>query len=161
MTIKPNDFDISNLDSEMAADRHCSNLLKQFHQQLLKEEIDTLEAGQLAHGADYFLRDFIIADRRQNIFKIDPVHIKQFAGHWYIIKNLEPNIKELATILQGVAVFYSYLLQLNCIEQTRHDQIISATAELNFYQQRIDQFWDICDDGYHAWRGACPLPSID
>lgn len=161
MTLQPNLFTVTDLDSEIAVDGRCSELLKQFHQQLLNEEIDPLEAGQLAHGADYFLRDFIIADRYMNLFTIEPICVRQFAGHWYIIKNLEPNIKELATILQGVAVFYSFLYQNNHISQELSEQIQLETASLDFYNERIDQFWKISDDGYTPWCNACPLPVID
>jgi len=160
MTITSEDFNINDLDSEIRADQHCSKLLKQFHQQLLQDGIDPLEAGQLAHGADYFLRDFVIADRQMNIFQIDHNHIRQFAGHWYITKTLEPNIKELATLLQGVAVFCTYLLQQQLVQQDIHQQIQTATADLDFYQQRIEQFWDITDDGYYQWCAACPLPEL-
>lgn len=161
MTINVDDFNISDLDAEIKVDRQCSELLKKFHAQLLQDGIDPLEAGQLAHGADYFLRDFIIADRRMNLFQIDHDTIRQFAGHWYITKNLEPNIKELASLLQGIAVFCTYLLQRELLEQHIHQQIQRATAELDFYQQRIDQFWDMSDDGYHQWCSACPLHKID
>ncbi len=160
MTIDIDDFNICDLDSEIRVDKQCSKLLKQFHLQLLQDDIAPLEAGQLAHGADYFLRDFIIADRRMNLFTIDHSSIRQFAGHWYITKNLEPNIKELTTLLQGIAVFCTYLLQQELLEQEIHRQIQLATAELDFYQQRIDQFWDISDDGYHQWCTACPLSEI-
>ncbi len=161
MTFKIDDFTINDLDSEITVDQRCSTLLKQFHQQLLKDKIEPLEAGQLAHGADYFLRDFIIADRRINIFDVAATNVHQFAGHWYITKNLEPNIKELANMLQGVAVFYTYLLQQQAISAINHEQIQQATANLDFYQQRIEQFWDICDDGYSTWCADCPLPEIE
>lgn len=161
MTLLPHQFTVTDLDSEITVDARCSKLLKQFHQQLSQEDIDPLEAGQLAHGADYFLRDFIIADRYMNLFTIEPCSVRQFAGHWYIIKNLEPNIKELATILQGVAVFYTYLQQNDYISQALNDQIQKETTNLGYYQERIDQFWDISDDGYAAWCQSCPLPTID
>ncbi|OQY25342.1 MAG: hypothetical protein B6I37_01450 [Desulfobacteraceae bacterium 4572_35.2] len=143
MTLQPNQFNVSDLDSEIAVDGRCCELLKQFHQQLLQEGIDPLEAGQIAHGADYFLRDFIIADRYMNLFTIEPCCVRQFAGHWYIIKNLEPNIKELATILQGVAVFYAYLHQNGHVSQSLSEQIQTETADLELYSGRIDQFWQI------------------
>lgn len=161
MTLQQNQFTVTDLDSEIAVDGRCSELLKQFHQQLLQEGIDPLEGGQLANGADYFLRDFIIADRYMNLFTIDPCCVRQFAGHWYIIKNLEPNIKELATILQGVAVFYAYLYQNGHVSQILSEQIQTETADLELYNGRIDQFWQITDDGYAAWCQACPLPIID
>lgn len=161
MTLQPNLFTVTDLDSEITIDGRCSELLKKFHHQLLQEGIDPLEAGQIAHGADYFLRDFIIADRYMNLFTIDPSCVRQFAGHWYIIKNLEPNIKELAAILQGVAVFYAYLQQNDYISQTLSDQIQKETADLDYYKERIEKFWDISDDGYTAWCQSCPLQTID
>ena len=161
MTIEPNDFAITDLNSEISVDQLCLTLLKQFHQQLLQNSIDPLEAGQLALGADYFLRDFIIADRHMNIFTIDPDCIRQFAGHWYIIKNLEPNIKELASLLQGVGVFYTYLHQNELIAPTIHEHIQHATTDIKFYSQRIDQFLDITGNGYFSWCKSCPLPDIE
>lgn len=161
MTIKPDDFTITDLASELLVDRQCSTLLKQFHQQLLKDDIAPLEAGQLALGADYFLRDFIIGDRHMNIFTIDPDCVRQFAGHWYIIKNLDPNIKELTSLLQGVGVFYTYLRQQELITSTLNEHIQPATLDLEFYHQRIEQFLDITDNGYSAWCKSCPLPKTE
>lgn len=153
------DFTISGLDSEIAVDHRCSTLLKQFHQQLLVDNVPPLEAGQLAHGADYFLREFIIGDCRENLFNIDPERVRQFAGHWYIIKNLEPNIKELTDILQGVAVFYTYLLEQGMIDDARQQQVQRHATDLDYYRQRINAFWEISDDGYHHWCAECPLPA--
>lgn len=153
------DFTISGLDSEIAVDHRCSTLLKQFHQQLLADNVPPLEAGQLAHGADYFLREFIIGDCRENLFTIDPERVRQFAGHWYIIKNLEPNIKELTDILQGVAVFYTYLLEQGRINDALQQQVQRHATALDYYHQRINAFWEISDDGYHHWCAECPLPA--
>ncbi|MEA3465026.1 MAG: hypothetical protein U9R29_03325 [Thermodesulfobacteriota bacterium] len=161
MTIKHDDFTITDLESELVVDKQCSTILQQFHQQLLKDDIDPFEAGQLALGADYFLRDFIIGDRHLNIFTIDPDCVKQFAGHWYIIKNLEPNIKELTSLLQGIGVFYTYLLQQELITSTLNDHIQTATLDLPFYHQRIEQFLDITGDGYLCWCKECPLPRLE
>ncbi|MCD6526792.1 MAG: hypothetical protein J7K75_07385 [Desulfuromonas sp.] len=153
-----NNFTITGLDSEIEVDHRCSALLKQFHQQLLQDDIPALDAGQLALGADYFLREFIIGDCRENLLTIDPERVRQFAGHWYIIKTLEPNIKELADILQGVAVFYSYLFDQGWIDEQCQQQIQKNATTLDEYQQRINAFWEISDDGYRHWCEACPLP---
>jgi len=157
MTLITTDFDITDLDSEIIVDQRCCAILKEFHQQLLQDGIEPLQAGSLAHGADYFLRDFIIADRQLNIFNVDHTHVRQFACHWYITKNLEPNIKELAAILQGINLFYTLMHQQDLLEQEVQQQIEQATSQLEFYQQRIDQFWEISDDGYSLWCANCPL----
>jgi hypothetical protein len=157
MTLVTTDFDITDLNSEILVDQHCCAILKEFHQQLLQDGIEPLQAGTLAHGADYFLRDFIISDRQINILHVDHKHIRQFAGHWFITKNLEPNIKELSAILQGVALFYTLMHAQELLAQETKQQIVQATADLEFYQQRIDQFWDISGDGYSLWCANCPL----
>lgn len=159
MMISNVDYTITDLDSEILVDQRCSALLKQFHQQLIEQQFDPLLAGKIAHGADYFLRDFIIGDCRENPLTIQPERVRQFAGHWYIIKTLEPNLKELTDILQGIALFYSYLLQKQAISVGDQQHILQLTAELDFYQQRIDDFWSICADGYQQWRDQCPLPN--
>nr|WP_320115991.1 hypothetical protein [uncultured Desulfuromonas sp.] len=154
-----NSFNIDSLESEIAVDHHCAALLKQFHANLLNEGIEPLDAGQLAHGADYFLREFIIGTCRENLFDIAPVRIRQFAGHWYIIKTLEPNLKELTQILQGVAIFYTYLHQQNKIDISTLEKIKTYSTDIDFYRRRIESFWDIeGDGGYPQWCQDCPLP---
>jgi hypothetical protein len=154
-------FTIHDLDSEIAVDHRCSTLLKQFHQSLLQEQIDPLEAGQLALGADYFVREFVVGECRENLFEINPVRVRQFAGHWYIIKTLEPNLKELTGILQGVAVFYAYLFQQGWLDEKNHQKIKTYTTNIDFYRQRIDTFWAISgEDGYDNWCQQCSLPQI-
>ena len=154
-----NTYNIDSLDSEIAVEHRCTALLKQFHANLLTEEIEALDAGQIAHGADYFLREFIIGTCRENLFDIEPVRVQQFAGHWYIVKTLEPNLKELTQILQGISVFYSYLHQQGALDSAKLEKIKTYSTDIDFYRRRIESFWDISGDtGYPQWCQACPLP---
>ncbi len=152
------DFDIAGLDDEIRADRRCEELLRLFLRDLLEEEgLLPEEAGAHARGADYFLRDFVIADRRENIFALRPGRVRQFAGNWYIVKNLEPNLHELTSILQGVVAFYDFCLKVGKVSAPLAEAVRAESAELSWYGERIESFWAIEGDGYLAWERACSL----
>jgi len=151
-------YDIDTLESEIRADRNCTQLLKHFHQWLLCEKkLDALKAGQLASGADYFLREFLIGARRQNIFSASSEQLRQFGGNWYIINNLEPNVTELKPMLQGAAHFYKYCADLNIFSSATEEAIEKTTQQSEFFTARIEGFHQLKDDGYAAWDQACPL----
>ncbi|WP_303720929.1 hypothetical protein [Malonomonas rubra] len=151
-------YRIDDLDSEIRVDRLCSALLKKFHQHLLRQlQFDPLNAGSQAAGADYFLREFMIGKRRQNIFDATAAQIKQFAGNWYIISNLEPNMEELGVMLQGTASFYRYCADNNLVQPETADEIVETCQQTDFFQQRIEDFHAISGNGYTDWDRACPL----
>jgi hypothetical protein len=151
-------FDIDNLDDEIRADQACVALLRIFCRDLVEEQgLAPLAAGALAQGADYFLREFVIADRRENIFTLLPGRIRQFAGNWYIVKNLEPNMVELTAILQGTQAFYRYCGSIGRVSLEVNEQVERECDELAFYQERIASFWAITGDGYQRWEGQCSL----
>ncbi len=155
----PHLFNITCLEDEIRADQLCTELLKPFHAYLMEQQDeDPLSAGTLARGADHFLREFVIGDRRENPFHLQPERVRQFAGNWYIIKTLEPNIAELGDILEGVAAFYRWLADQNLYDTAQAEKVTWHCQQLDFYQQRIDQFWEIEGDGYSNWNSACPLP---
>ena len=146
------------LEDELRINHLCKQLLKEFHQHLLQAcQLDPLEAGAQAAGADYFLLDFMIDNQRANIFDASDLHLKKFAGNWYIISNLEPNIDELRVMLDGTANFYHYCAQLKLIKPESARQINAACQQIDYYQQRIEVFLDISGDGYLAWEQECPL----
>lgn len=152
------DFSIADLDDEILADKLCVEFLTAFHKYLLKDkELDPLLAGSRARGADYFLRDFIISDRRENIFLIESDRVRQFGGNWYILSNMEPNMEELGFILAGVATFYEYCHSLGLVDKETNDEIAAHCLALNYYQERIDAFHAIADDGYIKWNADCPV----
>lgn len=152
------DYDIDNLDDEIRVDKLCVNLLRRLYQDLVKQGgISPQRAGEACHGADYFLREFVIADRRKNLFVVEASLILQFAGHWYIIRAPEPSLKELTGILCGTADFYRFLFRQQLITEEQVSGIVSQCQEFDYYQRRIEAFWAIEGDGYDTWRQACPL----
>jgi len=125
---------------------------------LLKEKkLAPLEAGSLAAGADYVLREFIIGKCRANIFDTTPRQVKQFAANWYIVSNLEPNMAELTTMLKGTDSFFHYCAEYKLVAAECADQISSICDETDYFKQRIDDFHNISGGGYSAWEQACPL----
>jgi len=157
--INPADFDVSTLDDEIRVDELCACLLLAVRDRLLADgNSDPLTVGALCQGADYFLREFIIAECADNLLKLPPERIAQFAGHWYIIRTLEPNTGELATMLSGIAACYRILAETGLVETRLAEEVTAACADLPAYRQRIDEFWAITDDGFDHWRAACPLP---
>ena len=159
--LNKNDYNIVSLDDEIRVDRLCVDLVRRFNQQLTQQAgLSAVEAGDICHGADYFLREFIVADRHDNLFDVEAVRVRQFAGHWYIIRTPEPNLTELKSLLKGSAAFYSFLANQGLIQQSVAEEIETACNELDYYQQRIDDFWAIDGDGFDAWRQACPLEPV-
>jgi len=150
-------YDLNNLADEMRVDQTCGTLLQTFRDDLLARGSSPLEAGEMARGADYFLRDFIIDDRRRNIFEVGPREVRQFAGNWYIVRNLEPNLKELSSLLRGVAAFYAFAARNGAVTETRAAEIGSACNEIDYFAARIESFWKISGDGYGEWERLCSL----
>ncbi|MDT8444040.1 MAG: hypothetical protein RQ722_07090 [Desulfuromonadales bacterium] len=156
------DYSVGSLDDEIRVDKQCVDLLRRLYQDLTRQGgISPEQAGEFCHGADYFLREFVIADRRENLFAVVASHIRQFAGHWYIIRTPEPNLKELASILCGTAEFYRFLARQGLMSDSLADEIASQCQQRDYYQQRIETFWAIEGDGYDAWRQACPLAPVN
>ncbi|AMV72051.1 hypothetical protein JCM30471_05520 [Desulfuromonas carbonis] len=151
-------FSITTLEDEIRADRFCHQLLLRFASDLVAAgDFDSAAAGALAHGADYFLREFVIGDRRENILQLQPQRLRQFAGNWYIVRNLEPNLKELCAILEGVTVFYHYLAEQGLVPPTLATEMQNQARDVEFFRGRIDAFWAIDNDGYSRWDRACPV----
>lgn len=159
--LNKNDFNIVSFDDEIRVDKRCVGLLRHFNQYLTCQKGLTPEqAGELCHGADYFLREFMIADRRDNLFRASAERVRQFAGHWYIIRTPEPNLTELRRVLKGTAWFYSYLAEQSLVDLQVCREIARQCDATDYYQSRIDDFWAIEGDGFEAWRQACPLEPV-
>jgi len=157
--INPDAFTIASLDDEIRVDALTCRLLLAVRDHLLARGNRTpLEVGELCHGADQFLRDFVIATCGDNPLHLPPERIRQFAGHWYIINTLEPNAGDLAVILAGIADCYAILAEHRLVSAELAQAAAAACSELPWYRQRIDDYWAIEADGYAAWRAGCPLP---
>ncbi|TLM69299.1 MAG: hypothetical protein FDZ69_00565 [Deltaproteobacteria bacterium] len=158
-SVDPGDFEVRTFDDEIRVDQLCTALLLAVRDRLLADGTgDPVEIGTICRGADYFLREFVIAECGDNLFRLPPERVRQFAGHWYIVRNLEPNIAELAAILAGICAVYHVLKDEGLVDAARAEEIGTACTELTWYRQRIDDFWDIAGDGFTAWQAACPLP---
>ncbi len=154
----PKQYDISNLEDEIRVDRLCACLLKVFHDDLLNiQKLDPLAAGSLARGADYFLRDYMIDRHRCNIFAITGERLKGFAGNWYIVQNLEPDMTELADILSGVMAFYRFCTMRKLLNTETCLELEYHCKNHDYYQQRITAFFDIEGDGFLSWDKECPI----
>lgn len=151
-------FNITGLEDEIRVDALCRRLLEFFYRDLVEErKLLPEEASALAYGADYFLREYVIPDRGENIFALRPGRVRQFAGNWYIVRTLEPNMAELSSILRGVEAFYAYCQQRGKVSAELGRSVAVECADLDYYRQRIESFWAIEGDGYCAWERECSL----
>jgi hypothetical protein len=154
----PADFDVRDLQDEIRVDGLCRDLLGRFCRDLAATgQLSPAAAGALAHGADYFLREFVIPDRHENLFRLKPGRVRQFGGNWYIVRNVEPNLAELTQILRGVEAFYDWCLGLGLVGAALAAAVRSECAQHDFYARRIEAFWAITGDGYEAWERECTL----
>lgn len=153
----PEHFLPGSLSDEIRIDQLCVDLLKCFCRDSIAAGIDPLRAGAWARGADYFLRDFVVDHCRNNLFSLPAGQVRHFAGNWYIIKTVEPNRAELSEILQGVEAFYRYCHEHGKITDECFQAVVADCADLDYYEERINAFWEISADGYQGWDAACPL----
>ncbi len=151
-------FEIHTLEDEIRVSDLCDRLLKLYYLYQVEDKgLAPEQASALAYGASYFLKDFIVDHCRENILTPARGRVRQFAGNWYIVKNLEPNMVELQTILDGVKSFYQYAAMVKMLSSERLAPIEAECADLSFYKERIESFWAIEKDGYSHWETACSL----
>ena len=157
LAVNKDDFRLGTLDDELRVDGLCKELLGRFYSQLLKDGVSPAKATMLANGADHFLRDFVVSIKQRNLFDDQAGLVRQFAGNWYIMNTLEPNIGELSGHLAGIRSFYRFLRSHELISAEYLDQIERACDDEKYYASRIDSFWEIKGDGYLAWERECTL----
>jgi hypothetical protein len=151
------DFRLESLDDELRVDELCRNILRRFYDRLLADGLTPVKATFLAGGADYFVRDFVVGYKQRNLLEERPGIVRQFAGNWYILNTLEPDIAELAGHLEGVVAFYRFLRSGGLVTSGFLEDIEQECADREYYSRRIDSFWDIKGDGYVAWERECTL----
>lgn len=157
MKLTKSDFKIETLEDELAVDGLCRELLITFYNERIDSGLSEHDATLLANSADYYLRDYLIGARQQNLLDSDTDVVKKFAGNWYIVNTMEPVIEEIKNHLTGVLELYRYLLSIDAIDEQFYRQIESDCREIDYYHSRIDSFWAIKDDGYFAWERECSL----
>lgn len=157
LQLDKNAFNLGALDDELRVDGLCKDLLLRFYEESCAQGIAPADATALASSADYFIRDFVVAIKQQNIFNEQPGLVRQFAGNWYIVNTLEPNAAEIEGHLQGIRAFYRFLHGHSLISLHYLQIIERECEELPFYTSRIDSFWGIEGDGYLSWERECTL----
>ncbi len=152
-----NTFDIASVEDELRVDEICRKLLKDFHQDLLRKGVSPLASGSLAQSADYYLRDYLVSARQQNLLEEKSGVVRRFAATWYIISTLEPTVEELTGHLNGIREFYRYLHSAGLLSEAFLALIEQECDDIRWYSERIASFWKIRDDGYLAWERECSL----
>ena len=157
LQIDKDDFTLGTMEDDLRVDRLCKELLRSFYDRLLTDGLSPDEATALANGADYFIRDFVVDFKALNLFAEQPGIVRQFAGNWYIVNTLEPDIRQLARHLRGIRAFYRFLRDHELISADCLNNIEKECDDLSFYESRIDSFWEIKGDGYLVWERECTL----
>ena len=157
LKLNKSDFTPVGHDDFIRVDRRCKELVLHFYNSLLAAETEPAEATVLANGADFFIRDFVVDQMGLNLFTEVPGIVRKFAGNWYIITTVDPDIRKLGEQLRGIRAFYSYLHCHGFISMEYLASIEKECADLAFYEQRIEKFWQIAGDGYLAWERECTL----
>lgn len=157
LTVNKDDFRLGTLEDEIRVDGLCKKVLMRFYFQMLEDGLSPDQATQLASGADYFIRDFVVGIKERNIFEEREGLVRQFAGNWYIVNTLEPNDAELSRHLAGVKAFYRFLHARGLVSAAFLERIERECDDEEYYAGRIASFWEITGDGYLAWERECSL----
>ncbi len=157
LSVNKDDFRLETLEDEIRVDGLFRDILKHFYVQLLEDGLTPERATLLANSADYYVRDFVVDSRRRNLFEEKPGIVRQFAGNWYIVNTVEPDIPQLSGHLDGIRAFYRFLRSRDLVSAEFLRQIENECADTDFYAGRISSFWDITGDGYAAWEQECTL----
>ena len=157
MQIDKEEFTIVTGDDYPRVDNLSRKLLLGFYENLLAGGMPPEEATSLANGADYFVRDFIIDCKGYNLFDERPGIVRQFAGNWYIVNTIEPDIGQLSRHLQGIRAFYGYLCEQGLISIGYLVTLDKECGILSYYEERIETFWKIEGDGFSIWERECTL----
>lgn len=150
-------FRLRNDNDDLRVDSLCRELLQRYYGELLSGGTSPADATAWASGADYFLRDFVVDRKRASIFDELPGLIRQFAGNWYIVTTVEPNMVELSLQLQGICGFYRFLHGQGLISDAHFKEVKAECEDTAYYELRIESFWNLDGDGYSAWERECTL----
>jgi hypothetical protein len=155
--INKDDFTPVTQEDYLRVDNLCRELLLLFYEELQAVGISPEEATALASGADYFILNFLVDFKGYNLFDERPGIVRQFAGNWYIVNTLEPDIAHLDLHLRGVKAFYRFLCDHRLISAGYLQEIEKECVDLDYYEGRIESFWAIEGDGFLSWERECTL----
>ena len=158
IVFESDDFEFASLEEELRVDERCQSLLTCFYLQLQNLGHTPQSASDLAYGADYYLRNFLLDFARQNVVRPKPGIIKYFAASWFITHTLAPEPGVLDQHLAAIQEFYRFLHRQHFISADELDSIEVEAARTDYYHQRIERFLAIVGDGFFAWDAECPSP---
>jgi hypothetical protein len=151
------DFDFEDIDEELRVDNNCRALLNRFYMDLLSRGVSDQDASEATFCADYYLRDYLLDHLRQNIVRPRAGIVRFFAGNWFIVKTLDPEIAVLEKYLKAIAELYQFLHRQHYISKDELEYLLCETEQTEFYKKRIDSFLAICGEGYISWGEECQL----
>jgi hypothetical protein len=144
-------------DDYLRVDNLCRELLLRFYEEIQADGLSPEEATALASGADYFIQNFLVDFKGYNLFDERPGIVRQFAGNWYVVNTLEPDISHLGLHLRGITAFYRFLHGHQLISAGYLQEIEKECGDLAYYENRIESFWAIEGDGFLCWERECTL----
>jgi hypothetical protein len=151
------DFDFATIEEELRVDERCQSLLTCFYLQLQNLGHPPQIASNLAYGADYYLRDYLLDFARQNVVRPKSGIVSYFAANWFITHTLAPEMSVLEQHLEAVREFYRFLHRQHYISADELAFIEEEAARTDYYHQRIERFLAIVGDGFFAWDAECPI----
>ena len=157
LRLNKDEFSLVTQEDYLRVDNLCKELLLRFYEQLQEDGLSPEEATVLANGADYYTRNFLVDCKGYNLFDERPGIVRQFAGNWYIVNTVEPDIRELEGMLKGIRAFYKFLSDQQLVSGVYLKKIEKECEEIAYYEGRIESFWKIEGDGFLAWERECTL----
>ncbi len=94
-------------------------------------------ADDLERGALFFLHNYFIPYRGDNLFLPERNTARRFLGNWYPRKSMAPNMDEISLLLLAVAAFYAYSHLLGLTPRKKAEEIVSECKDCEFYRERL------------------------
>lgn len=152
------DFDFATIEEELRVDERCQSLVTCFYREMQNLGHPPQVASNLAFGADYYLRNYLLDFARQNVVRPKAGIVSYFAANWFITHTLAPEMIVLDLHLEAVREFYRFLQRQHFIAADELAFIEEEVARGDYYRQRIERFLAIIGDGFFAWDAECPVP---
>jgi hypothetical protein len=154
----PSDFLLRGPDDFVRLDGLCAALLREFRDWLQGDEggsSGAAAAGQLAHAADRYLRDFVVEFNETGPADHDAARlVRQYAGNWYVIHTLTPSHGELERILDALGQLYRFLGARCVVPPAVAEAASLAASRRDYFHRRLEDFWNLTPEGIPAWRGV-------
>lgn len=151
------DFALRGPGDFVRLDGLCAELLGDFYGWLQASEgggLGPVDASPLAHGADRYLRDFVVDVRETGPSDADPGLPRQYLANWYIVNTLEPSHAEIDLILRALQLLYRYLGSTGVLDPGDARAVVETLEDAEIFHRRLEDFWNLTPDGVPAWRAV-------